>query len=203
MADRAISVAAGVGLLAAQHPRRPAAGSPACGRSSLPSAIAVTGYFPGRRLRILGDLPRQRHAPVGAMVHAPGLPARRAARRCARIRRGGRPHGVDLVHRRRADVGDQHQHARRSVHRRSTRRACATHRNSSASIAWVTSDSSGTTRSTCGTSWSCHIWLSSAAPEAEGGLAPTRGGGHPRTSDRETRRSSPGDGRTTHCRGTL
>lgn len=55
-ANRAISVAAGTGYWRHNSPgvRRTA---PLLWKVIAPSAIAVAGYFPGRRLRILGDLP--------------------------------------------------------------------------------------------------------------------------------------------------
>ncbi len=74
-------------LLAAQHPERPPQGSPAveghralrdgC-RRLLPRQAAAHPRRP----------PRQRHAPVGSLVHASGLPARRAARDARALRRG-------------------------------------------------------------------------------------------------------------------
>lgn len=55
-AERAISVAAGTGYWKHNTPgaRRKA---PVLWKVIAPSAIAVAGYFPGKRLRILGDLP--------------------------------------------------------------------------------------------------------------------------------------------------
>lgn len=55
-ADRAITVAAGTGYWKHNTPsaRRKA---PLLWKVIAPTAIAVTGYFPGKRMRILGDLP--------------------------------------------------------------------------------------------------------------------------------------------------
>lgn len=55
-ADRAISVAAGTGYWKHNSPsaRRKA---PLLWKVIAPTAMAVAGYFPGKRLRILGDLP--------------------------------------------------------------------------------------------------------------------------------------------------
>jgi predicted alpha/beta hydrolase len=55
-ADRAISVAAGSGYWRHNTPRARRL-APLLWKVIAPSAMAVTGYFPGGRLRILGDLP--------------------------------------------------------------------------------------------------------------------------------------------------
>jgi len=88
-----------------------------------PPLTAVFGYFPGKPLRMVGDLPAGSSASGAAGASTRVRRRRRGPCRARAVRARHHADHFAVIHRRRDDVGSQHRVAARLLHRRAARPA--------------------------------------------------------------------------------